>query len=205
MIVGWLPLYLRSRYAATAVIASLAAAAVVLALWVIWSDDAQVRPDLATLTVLAVLAPWIRTLAGHDADLEKTAAMPWPPRRVLHLLSVGVVVAGVLLSAEVVGIHFGAMGQILRNSAGLAGLIGLCAALFGTGLAPIPTTIWVAVQAFAGATGGPVWRQSLFWMMQPAGNKPAAVTAAVLFLAGAIAYALRVGPPRPPSEATMEQ
>jgi hypothetical protein len=205
VIAHWLPLYLRSRYVPTAVLVSFASVAVVLALWLIWSDDAEVRPDLAALTVLAALAPWIRTLASHDNDLEKTAAMPWPPRRVLHLVAVGVVVAGALLCTQLVGVHFGAAGQVVRNCVGLAGLIGLCVALFGTGLASIPMTTWVAVQASAGVPGGQPWRQSLFWMMQSQDSGPAAVTAAALFLAGVIAYARRVGPSRPPSEAAMGQ
>jgi hypothetical protein len=196
-----LPLYVRSRRIPAAVAVSLAAVAVVVASWSVWSDDAEVPPNLAALTVLFALVPWIRTLASHDDELEKTAAIAWPPRRVLHLVAVGAVVAAALLGAQVADIRFGAVGQVVRNSIGLAGLIGVSVALLGTVLAAIPPIIWVAVQAIAGASGGPAWRQSLLWVMQPTDSRAAAVTAGVLFLAGTAAYAVRVGPPRPPSEA----
>ena len=205
MITRWLPLYLRSRRVTIAVPISLAAIAAVTLLWSAWSKDPRVHPGLAALTVLFAVVPGIPTLASDDDALEKTAAMPWPPRRALHLtiLAAGTTIA--LLSAELANVHFGATGQLARNCAGLAGLIGLGVALLGTALASITPIVWVAVQAMASATGGKTWQQSVFWLTQPADSRPAAVTAGVLFLAGTIAYAIRVSPPKPPSEATMGQ
>lgn len=205
MIIHWLPLYLRSRRITLALPISLAAIAAVMALWSMWSDDPQVHPGLAVLTVLFALVPGIPTLASDDDALEKTAAMPWPPRRVLHLVALGAVVTVALLGAGLADIHFGATGQVVRNCLGLAGLIGLGVALLGTTLAAITPILWVALQAMAGSVGGPAWRQGVFWMTQPADSRAAAVTAGVLFLAGIIAYAVRVSPPRPPNEVVMGQ
>jgi len=205
MITRWLPLYLRSRRVTLALPLSLAAVAAVTALWSAWADSPRVNPGLAVLTVLFALAPGIPTLAGHDDALEKTAALPWPSRRVLHLVLVGAIVAGALISARLADIEFGTAGQMARNSLGLAGLIGLGVALAGTSLASIVPIIWVAVQAMLAATGGPVWRQVLLWLTQPADNRPAAITAGILLLAGVTAYAVRVSPPTPPNEATMGQ
>ncbi|MFI5931587.1 hypothetical protein [Actinoplanes sp. NPDC051494] len=205
MITRWLPLYLRSRRVTLAVPVSLAAIVAVMAIWSAWARSPEVSPRLAVLTLLFALAPWIPTLAGPDDALEKTAALLWSPRRVLHLVTFGAVVAGALIGARLADIEFGAAGQLARNSFGLAGLIGLGVALVGTSLAPIVPIVWVAVQATLAATGGPLWRQALLWLMQPADNRPAAIMAGVLLLAGGIAYAVRASPPTPPNEATMGQ
>ena len=205
MINRWLPLYLRARRVTIAVPVSLAAVAAVMVFWHAWSDSPRVHPSLATLTLLFALAPLIPTFAGHDDELDRTAAMPWPPRRVLHLIAVGAVVAAGLLGARLGDIHFGTTGQIARNSIGLAGLIGLGVALLGTVHAAVVPIIWTGWQAIAGGPGGPAWQQSLLWLTQPADNVPAATTAAVLVLAGTAAYAKRVSPPRPPGENAMGQ
>jgi hypothetical protein len=203
MITRWLPLYLRSRRVPRAAPISLAAVAAVTVPWSAWADGPKVDPSLAALTLVLALAPLIPTLTGHDDALEKTAALPWPPRRVLHLIGAGTFVAVMLLSARAAGTDFGPAWQIIRNCAGLAGLIGLGVALLGARLAWAAPIAWSALQAMLGVPGGPGWRQSLFWLLQPVGSGPAAITAAVLLLAGVVAYALRVSPPTPPSEITM--
>jgi hypothetical protein len=186
MITRWLPLYLRSRRVPPAVAISLAT---VTAVALIWSPEAG--PGLAALTVVLALAPLIPTLAGDNDALEQTAALPWPPRRALHLLGAGTFVAVLLLVARMAGADFGPAGQIIRNSAGLAGLIGLGAALLGTRLAWAAPVVWSALQAMLAVPGGPGWQQSLLWLIQPAGSVPAAITAAVLLLTGVISYAAR--------------
>ena len=205
MINHWLPLYLRSRRVTIAAPVSLAAIAAVMVFWSAWSDSPRVHPSLATLTLLFALAPLIPTLAGHDDELERTAAMPWPPRRVLHLVAIGALVAAGLLSARLADIHFGTAGQLARNSIGLAGLIGLGVASLGTLHAAVVPILWTGWQAVAGGPGGPAWQQSLLWLTQPADSVPAAITAGALVLAGTTAYASRVGPPKPPGENAMGQ
>ncbi|MEU8663529.1 hypothetical protein [Actinoplanes philippinensis] len=203
MITRWLPLYLRSRRITIAAPVSLAAIAAVMIFWAVWSDSPHVHPSLATLTLLFALAPLIPTLAGHDDELEATAAMPWPPRRVMHLVATGTLVALGLLGAGLAGIHFGTAGQIARNSIGLAGLIGLGVATLGTIHAAVVPIIWTGWQAIAGGPGGQAWQQSLLWLTQPADSVAAAITATALAIAGATAYAKRAGPPRPVSENAM--
>jgi hypothetical protein len=151
------------------------------------------------------LAPLISTLAGADDALEKTAALPWPPRRVLHLTGAGAFVAVLLLAAQAAGVDFGPARQIIRNSAGLAGLVGLGVALLGTRLAWIAPIIWSALQAMIAVPGGPGWRQSLLWLIQPVESGPAAITAVVLLLGGVLGYAARVSPPSAPNETAMGQ
>ncbi|MDP9794005.1 hypothetical protein J2S43_002517 [Catenuloplanes nepalensis] len=192
--------YLRARRVPAALLGSSGAIVLVVAVWWLFAEDGPVFPVLAVLAVALGLAPLVPTLAGNDAALEATAALPWPPRRLAHLVACGAVVAGLLYAARLGGADFGPAGQIVRNVAGLVGVAGLAAGLLGTGFAwPAPVAL-AAVQAL-GAPGEQVWRQVAYWMMQPAGNRPAAVTAAVLLLAGLAAYAIRGGPTPVASEA----
>ena len=93
MINRWLPLYLRSRRVPRAAPISLATIAAAVLLWSAAADRPEVDPSLAALTLVLALAPLIPTLAGDDDALEKTAALPWPPRRALHLIGAGTFVA----------------------------------------------------------------------------------------------------------------
>ena len=208
MTIRWLPLYLRSRRVPLAAPVSLAAVAAVVLLWSASTDRREVDPRLAILTVALALAPLIPTLAGDDDAVEKTAALPWPPRRVLHLIGAATYVAGMLLGARPAGVDFGPGWQIIRNCAGLTGLIGLGVALLGTRLACAAPITWSALQAMLAVPGGPdgpAWRQAVFWLVQPVGSIPAAVTATVLLVAGALAYAARATPPTAPNEAAMSR
>ncbi len=200
---GWLPLYLRSRRVPPSAAVSVGAVAAVAAAWAGITSDPEVYLGLAVLTVALAAAPLIATLSPDDADLERTAALRWPPRRALHLVACCAFVTGTLLAARLAGVDFGPPGQLLRNAAGLVGLLGLGAAAVGSGYAwQLPLT-WAAVQCFIPSQGGPQWRQALLWMLQPTDSRAAAVTAGMLALAGVAAYAARVGPPVPPAEATM--
>lgn len=205
MITRWLPLYLRSRRVPLAAPISLATVTAVTLLWSASADQPDVDPSLAALTLVLALAPLISTLAGADDALEKTAALPWPSRRVLHLTGVGAFVAVLLLASRAAGVDFGPTWQIIRNSSGLAGLIGLCVALLGTRLAWAAPVTWSALQVLLGVPGGPGWQQTLCWLVQPTDSVPAAVTAAVLLLAGVVTYAARASPPRPPNETAMSR
>jgi hypothetical protein len=196
----WLALYLRSRRVPSTAPISLATVALVTLLWSVAGDRSSVDPSVAALTLMLAVAPLITTLAGADDALEGTVALPWPPRRVLHLLGVGAFVAVLLLSARAAGVDFGPAGQIARNSAGLAGLVGLGVALFGTRLAWIAPTVWPALQVMIAVPGGSAWRQCLGWMIEPPGSGPAALTAAGLLLAGTLGYAMRAGPPPAPTQ-----
>jgi len=204
-VTAWLPLYARSRRLPASAAVS---AGVVLAIGQTWSlttPGGEVHPSLAVLTVTAAAVPFVRTLAATDPALEKTAAMPWPPRRLLHLIAVAVFVTGVLILSQLLGTDFGPAAMLTRNAAGMIGLLGLGAALVGAGYAWHLPVVWTAMQCFLFKSGGSPVRQGLFWLVQEPGSRPAAITAGVLFLAGAIAYAARFGPPVPASEAPLGQ
>jgi hypothetical protein len=201
-VTGWLPLYLRSRRLPAALAVSLAAVVVTWAAWSATTDRRQVDQSLTVLTVVLALAPAIPTLAGDDDVLESTAALRWRPRRAVHLVACFGVVAAALAVTRATGAWFGPTGEVVRDSAGLTGLIGLSAALLGTRIAWAPPIGWAAIQVIFGHPAG---NGILFWLMQPAGSRPAAVTAAMLFAGGVLAYAVRPGPPAPPGEATMGQ
>lgn len=195
MILRWLPLYLRSRRVPRTAPISLGLVTAVTLLWSNAADRREVDPSLAALTLMLALVPLISTLAGADDALEKTAALPWPARRALHLTGAGAFVAVLLLAARAAGVDFGPAGQFIRNSAGLAGLIGLGVALAGARLAWVAPITWSTLQAMLVLPGGPAWQQALGWLIQPPGSVPAALTAAGLLLAGTVTYAARVGPP----------
>jgi len=201
-VTGWLPLYLRSRRLPAALAASLGAVLVTWAGWSIFTDQRAVSPTLTVLTVMLALAPLIPTLSGDDDALESTAALRWPPRRALHLVGCFAIVAGALAVTRATGAWFGPTWEVVRDSAGLTGLIGLSAALLGTRIAWAPPIGWTAIQV---VSGGADHHRILFWLLQPAGNPPAAITAATLLVGGVLAYAVRPGPPTPAAEVTMGQ
>ncbi|MFI6070699.1 hypothetical protein ACIA5C_03800 [Actinoplanes sp. NPDC051343] len=199
---GWLPLYLRSRRLPAALGTSLAAVVVTWAAWSATTDRREVNQSLMVLTVVLALAPLIPTLSSDDDALESTAALRWPPRRALHLIACFAAVAVALVVTRATGARFGPAWEIVRDSAGLTGLIGLSAALLGTRIAWAPPIGWAAIQVLFGVPAGDA---VLFWLLQPATSRPAALTAAVLFAGGVVAYARRPGPSKNPAEATMSQ
>ena len=202
---GWLPLYLRSRHSPLALAVSIGAVAAVWSMWSAFTDRRDVTETLTVLTVALALAPMIPTLAGDDDALESTAALPWPRRRALHLIACFAILAVALASTRATGAWFGPTWHVVREAAGLTGLAGLGAALLGTRLAWQLPISWTAVQAIFGGTDESAWHQVLFWLVQPADSRPAAITAGLLFVSGVIAYALRAGPMTPAVEVTMDQ
>jgi hypothetical protein len=198
---GWLPLYLRARQVPAAVAISAGAVlVVVLVRAALFGHD--VAAGLAVLTTALALSPMVPTLGGNDAALEGAVAMPWRLRRAAHLLICSALVTGLLVLARVVGTDFGASGQIARNAAGLMGLAGLLTAVTGAALAWQVPIAMAGVQSFFVFRDGPAWRQAALWLVQPADNLMAALTAGALLLVGMAAYAMRVGPPVSPAEAT---
>ena len=78
----WLTLYLRSRQAPMALVAAGGCAAVMWSLWSVFSDSRDAGFHMVVLTVLLLVAALTATLGGPDDDLEGTAGVSWPPRRV---------------------------------------------------------------------------------------------------------------------------
>jgi len=200
-VTGWLPLYLRSRRLPAALATSLGAIALTWAAWSAATDRRDIDQSLVVLTVVLALAPMIPTLSGDDDALESTAALRWPPRRAVHLAGCFVVVAAALAVTRATGAWFGPTWEVVRDSAGLTGLIGLSAALLGTRIAWAPPIGWAALQVLFGRPAG---NHILFWLVQPAADRAAAITAAALAVGGLFAYARRPGPPAPPAEASLD-
>ncbi|MBM2623811.1 hypothetical protein JIG36_50815 [Actinoplanes sp. LDG1-06] len=142
----WLPLYLRSRRVPLAVATSVGAVIVVGGAWRFFAGRPEVPAGLAAMTTMLALAPLISTLSGDEDALESTAAMPWPPRRAVHLAGLFAVLVALIVGAASLGVDFGTTGQILRNCAGLVGLAGLGAAFTGAQLAWLAPVSWTGIQ-----------------------------------------------------------
>ncbi|WP_020664765.1 hypothetical protein [Amycolatopsis benzoatilytica] len=184
----WLILYARSRHVAVSLPAAVLCAAVLPALL---RDNWSTH--YATLALAAAIAVAAVGLSGQDIDLDRTAGVPWPPRRLAHLLLIGVAAAGILLAAQGV-IDVAAQATpawTLRNTAGLLGLTGLAATLFGGQLGWTLPLAWPMVSLFAPATEPPALGAVIAWLTTPAGTPTAWWTAGILFAAGTATYAAR--------------
>ncbi|MEU2614545.1 hypothetical protein ABZ570_23620 [Micromonospora sp. NPDC007271] len=197
----WLTLYLRSRRVPVALATAVGGMVV---MWVLGSAVSDGGPGvkMVVLTVLLLVVVLTATLSGPDEELDRTAARPWPPRRVSHLLAALAVVAGLPFLTHLTGISFGPAGPVIRDAAGLLGLAALSAPLLGAGRAwfvPLGWTLAAAVYPAAGHLLGEI----LTWQSQAADSTPAAVTAAVLAGSGLIAYASAGPARRTPAEAAL--
>jgi hypothetical protein len=200
--VRWLTLYLRSRRVPTALTA---AGVVVAGMWTLWtsfSDGRDVGPPMVILTVLLLVAAGTATLAGPDDALERTAALPWPPRRAAHLLVALAVVIALLLATAPTGARFGPAGLVIRDAAGLLGLTALGAATIGAARSWFLPLGWT-LAAIAFPQEGTVTAQLLTWQTQVPDSRAAALTAALLAIAGLTAYALGGPARRAPAEAAL--
>ncbi|WP_432970698.1 hypothetical protein [Dactylosporangium sp. CA-233914] len=190
----WVWLYLRARRVPAALATSTALLAAAWAGHLLWSDSRLVNANLVALTVLLGVSALAATLGGPDEDLERTAPVRWPLRRVVHLLAAALAVGVPLALTALTAARFGPLGLVVRDLAGLLGLTALGAAVGGAGrswIAPLGWTL-VAVAPFLDPSHS-VRLQVLCWPVQPAGNTAAWICAAVLAAGGTIAYAWRGG------------
>jgi hypothetical protein len=190
----WLSLYLRSRHVPMALAATGGCAVVMWSLWTVFSNSRDVGVPMVILTVLLMVAAVTATLAGHDDALDRTAALPWPRRRAVHLLAALAVILVLLLATLLTGARFGPAGVVIRDAAGLLGLTALGAATIGTARSwflPLGWTLASIVFPLPERVSG----QILTWQSQAPENKAAAATAALLALGGLVAYAV-AGPAR---------
>lgn len=194
----FLLLYVRSRHVPIALAAAVATVAGLWALGQVAGPD-RANPMLGTLAVLVCATVAGPGLAGDDHDLERTAAIAWPPRRAVHLLAVGAVVVGVVTATAAAGERLAPLGQTTRDAVGMTGLVALGAASVGASRAWILPLAWTMLAsillntAWAGSTSA--YQQALTWTAQPTQSDPATVTAVVLGVAGLLGYA--VFGPRP--------
>ncbi|WNV88770.1 hypothetical protein [Umezawaea sp. Da 62-37] len=180
-----LALYLRSRQVPFAL-----PGAVVAVLLMARLGAGATNPQLAVAAVVLAMALGLAVLGyglgGADPELERTAAVSWPPRRAAHLIAVTAVPAGVLAL-----VSSAPPGIVLRAAVGLAGLTALAATLFGRQLAwTLPVAWGVGASAMPPFTD-PLPLRVLTWPAQPVGSTAALVTACVLGGAGVLGYALR--------------
>jgi hypothetical protein len=176
-----LSLYLRSRQVPAALAAAFAATA---GLWLVGiSSSAQARPTLAILAIGFGVAVFGTGLGGADPDLERTAALRWPPLRAAHVFGVGVLVA-----AAVIATGLTLTEVVLRNAFGLAGLTALGAAVLGKQLSWCFPLAWAGGAAMMPAMPEPAIMRVLTWPAQPSSSTTALVTALVAGTVGLASY-----------------
>jgi hypothetical protein len=166
-----LTLYLRARGVPAAFGVLLVAT---LGFWALGLRD----PRLVALTIGLGVSVAAGGLGGHDTDLDRTAAIAWPPRRALHLAGIATVLAGLVFAT-----NLSVAEVIVRDCAGLTGLAALGAAVLGRQLAWCPPVTWTLCSAMSLPPN-----EVLAWLVQPPGTTAATVTAAVLGLAGTACY-----------------
>lgn len=140
----------------------------------------------ALLALTAAIAVAAIGLSGQDPDLDRAAALPWPPRRFLHLTLIGVAAAGAVLAVQQPGTTPVALSLILRDAAGLLGLAGLAATIAGGQFGWTLPVAWCAAAPFV--PHGIQATHIVAWMLQPPGTTAATWTAVVLAATGMVAY-----------------
>jgi hypothetical protein len=189
-----LVLYLRSRAVPASAAAVLGCA---VALWALGLaiDHRQGRALAALLVASAATTAIGHGLAGPDYDLDRTAAIAWPPRRAAHVVAAVATVIAALAATALAGEQMTHAGQLARNVAGLTGLLALGAVVLGATQAPLLPLIWTIpalwwAPPMAQPPTRPAYKVMLTWMVQPADARAATVAAVVLAAAGAAAYAV---------------
>ncbi|MFD8045528.1 hypothetical protein ACFV5E_19075 [Streptomyces chartreusis] len=189
----WLTLYARSRQAPASLAAVLISAVTVWAL-TSGAGEGSADPRLPVLVLATGAMAASIGLSGQDADLDRTAAIRWAPRRAAHVLLAAAIVGVVLLTVQTLGEDMASAAFIVRDSAGLMGLAALGAAVAGGQYAWTLPFAWLAFSFFAPpATSAPM--QVATWMLLPPGTAVGTWTALALGAAGTAAYAV-VGPRR---------
>ncbi|MEA5358653.1 hypothetical protein VA596_03825 [Amycolatopsis sp., V23-08] len=178
----WTTLYARSRQLPAAFAALVVATAV---LWFVARDSWSPLPVMLTLT--AGIAVAAIGLSGQDPDLDRTAALPWPVRRLGHLTLIGLTACGAVLAIQELGTPIVDLSIILRDTAGLLGLAGLAATLAGGQFGWTLPLLWAAITPFV-QNDGSTTSHIVGWMLQPPSTPTATWTALVLGATGATAY-----------------
>ncbi|MFG2469566.1 hypothetical protein ACGFXB_29485 [Streptomyces canus] len=189
----WLTLYARSRQVPAALAAVLIGAVTVWAL----ARDGNAGPVDPRLPVLVLTTGAMAVsvgLGGQDLALDRTAAIRWMPRRAAHVLLAGVAVAASLLTVQTMGVSMATTAFVVRDSAGLMGLVALGAALSGGQYAWTLPFAWLSLVFFAPPpTSAPM--HVAMWMLLPPGTAAGTWTALVLTVVGSTAYTV-AGPRR---------
>ncbi|GIH05481.1 hypothetical protein Rhe02_35480 [Rhizocola hellebori] len=186
-----LALYLRSR-AVPATVAVVLGCAV--ALWALGRtvDHPLARALAAILITLAATTAISHGLAGPDHDLDTTAAIAWPPRRAAHIIVAGAAVLGLLAAAALAGEPMTSIGQLLRNVAGLTGLVAFGAVVLGAARAPLIPVLWtlLVLGSVPEPPARPTYKVIFTWMVQPTDNRTAMLAATAIAVSGILGYAM---------------
>ncbi|MCQ8194930.1 hypothetical protein [Streptomyces rugosispiralis] len=189
----WLTLYARSRQ----VPASLAAVVIsTVTVWALARDGSggPGDPRLPALGLAVGAMAFSTGLGGQDLALDRTAAIRWAPRRAVHVLLAGAVVAVVLLAVRATGKDLATAAFVVRDSTGLMGLAAVGAAVSGGQYAWTLPFAWLSF-SFVAPPPTSVPTQVASWMMLPSGTAAGTWTALVLTIGGTMAYAV-AGPRR---------
>ena len=188
----WTVLYLKSRRAPSTLVAVLVSSVVV---WLLarYFPDPAVGVELPPLALAVGAAVATGGLAGADPLLERTAAVDWRIRRLLHVLILAAVVVWAFQAIESVGgQQLLPISAALRDGAGLTGLAALGVAVIGVSLAWLFPVVWCAAAMMTPPSSLAV-TQAITWLLQPTSSTTATITAIVLGLGGSLCYAI-LGP-----------
>jgi len=188
----WTVLYLRSHRLPEAMLAATLLIAIIWALTASFSDDPAAGPSLVMMAASLAVVALSTTLSSSDDSLDRTAALPWPPRRAAHLLGLSACVSVLLGLTLITGTTFGPFSFVVRDAVGLTGVAALGAILLGPHRAWFPVVAWCTPVVIMASSGQ---KQVLTWMIQPVDSGPATLTAIALAGAGILGYAV-LGPPR---------
>ncbi|MEW2440544.1 hypothetical protein [Micromonospora marina] len=187
----WLTLYLRCRGVLAA--AGAAAAGVLVSWWLGQAaDEPRLRIAVASLSALVATVAFGPGLTGADPELERTASLAWRPRRAAHLLAVMATAALISAAPVLTGEPLAKTALMIRDTAGLAGLLAIGAA-WGAQWAWLLPVGWTLVVVLSGPASGHAYQEVLTWMLQPAGTTSAAVSAATIAVAGVVTHAFLGG------------
>lgn len=184
-----LRLYLRERHVPAGLGTAVSG---VVVLWTAGQlvDDARLWRSVGVLVAAVVVVVLGPGLAGSDHDLDQTAAISWAWVRGLHMVT-GVVLLSVLVAGTtLVGDPTVTVPLLVRDVAGLAGLLGVGAVLFGAGRAWLLPMAGAGPAVMLGPLTGDWPRELLTWAAQPAEAGWATVTAVLLGTVGLLGYAL---------------
>jgi hypothetical protein len=192
-----LTLLLRSRRIGSWLAIAVAGTAVLRGLAGLATEAFTNRPDVAAAfgfyAVTIAVAAAGPGLAGHDLDLDRTAARDWRPLRLAQLVLIVTLVIGLVATAGWNDETLGPTGQIVRNTIGLTGLLALAAATLGVARSWVPAillTVAAPFLAFRLGVDPPAWAHVITWPVEIAESRISWVMALSLALIGAGAYTL---------------
>ncbi|WP_306323114.1 MULTISPECIES: hypothetical protein [unclassified Streptomyces] len=190
-------LYARSR-SAPATLALITATAL-FTLWAATLTETFIDPyrriPLLALGPLAAASAIGTSLHQRAPELDRTAARPWWPTRLAHLLALTALAATTLaLSVPGHSQEFGA-AAMARNVLGATGLTATATVLLGARLSWLPPTLYFGAVYLSYSAPGMKTATLWTWSMQPGPQRGAWAVALVAFMVGTMLY-VAVGPRR---------